>query len=83
MRHALSALLLPVVAPLPRPAIAGMAFLADDGRMPPGRRPLRRHAIGPIQAPRPPRVPLGRYIAQGAAMMLAMLLVFLLAGLRL
>lgn len=78
---------LAALLPLPRPAAAGpagLAFTQEGWTPPPERRPLRRHVPVPdllAQKPRP-RQPLGTYVAQGAAMLLAMLFVFWLAGLE-
>lgn len=72
------------VAP-PRPAfagsvLAGLAF-SPEGWTPRGRPPLRRHSTALPVAPPPPRTPLARYVAQGAAMLAAMGFVFWVAAL--
>ncbi len=73
---------MPVALPaLPMPAPAGGLAFSPEGWQGPERRPLRRHSLALREAPPPPRPPLGRYVAQGAAMLLAMALVFWLAAL--
>lgn len=79
MRRAFFALLPPLAAPVMRPA-AGLAF-SPEGWTPPGRPPLRRHSTTLPLSPPPPRTPLGRYVAQGAAMLAAMGFVFWVAAL--